>query len=201
MLRKINLLLAIIAMLIISNTIISAQEDGGIFDSSILSPRYRFIPCTRGISSSITAGINDNLAPPFEPTFQSPNLALWISNNALNIKHFDDPTLNRYVAHSFSLDDYRPCGARICRAQLLVRVCNNGNDIWTNDFLHVGTTDSSGVFTPFISQMIWSSPIEVNQCKTVIVPISPFTLIGLANLDIAIQDDTIVDYMRLDLNF
>ncbi len=152
--------------------------------------------CPLQLRSTVTAGINDNLAPPFEATTKSPQLALIFPNT----KDFDDPAVNRIFAHSFLLRRYKPCGSEACRATLLVRVCNSGASAWQNDILYVGSA-ANGTFTPSIFvRNIWNSG-ESNQCKNVAIPINTTTLNSLVNLDVVMQDDSSIDYMQLDWDF
>jgi len=212
MLRKINLLLAIIATLIISNTVFAQQNEDlekqvesnmnvqnsqseSITERENNSNRRPF--CTLQVQSTVTAGINDNLAAPFEATTQSPQLA----NIFPNTKDFDDTTTDQIFAHSFLLRKYKPCGAEACHATLLVRVCNSGIGYWENDKLYVGSAVGN-TFTPsiFVGD-IWNASDVGGQCKNVVIPINTPTLNSLINLDVVMQDDSSIDYMQLDWDF
>jgi len=176
MLRKINLFIAIIAMLIISNTVFAQQneelEKQVESNMNLQNAQRKIIPerdnerraCLN--RTTITAGINDNLIAPFESASPNPSL------NYPSTKSFDDPTVNKIFAHSFPIRTLRPCETRICKAKLLIRVCNNGQDLWTNDKLYVGSI-VGGQFTPSVfNGLIWSNASEANQCKDIIIPIS-----------------------------
>lgn len=209
MLRKINLFLAIIATLIISSTVFAQQnedlEKQVESNMNLQNAQRRIIPerdnerraCLN--HTTITAGLNDNLAAPFEAT--SPTSQLTQPYLPTNLKSFDDPTVNKIFAHSFPMKTLRPCESRICKAQLLIRVCNSGQAEWINDKLYVGSFVGN-LFTPSIYYApIWSAN-EANQCKDVKIPISGTQLpFNLVSLDVLMQDDSTIDYMQLDFDF
>ncbi len=218
MLRKMHLVLAIAAMMILSS-FVPAQKDEeiekdvagkvGVTDAlrkkaqDGIRAMERFeiadrtlFKCPLGMHSTIAAGLNDNLASPFDPVFKSPALAALFPNT----KPFDDTGLNRIFAHSFALKNYKLCESRACKAQLLVRVCNNGQDLWQNDKIYVGSADKGQSLTSIFYGDIWSAN-EGKKCKDLTFPINITTLAGMSYLDVVTQDDTTIDHMQLDLYF
>lgn len=152
--------------------------------------------CPLGLNQTILAGIDDNLVPPYEPVFKSPALTSIFPNT----KPFDDPALNRIFAHSFSLKNYKPCEGRACQASLLIRVCNIGKDLWSNDKIYVGSAEGEKFVSSFYVGTIWNGN-EGNQCKNLNIPLNTSILNGLTFLDVVMQDDSTIDYMKLVLNY
>jgi len=152
--------------------------------------------CPLGLNQTIIAGIDDNLVPPYKPVFKSPALTGVFPNT----KPFDDPALNRIFAHSFSLKNYKPCEGRACQASLLIKVCNNGRDLWSNDKIYVGSADGEKFVSSFYVGTIWNGN-EANQCKNLNIPLNTSILNGLTFLDVVMQDDSTIDYMKLVLNY
>ena len=156
------------------------------------------VPSSRGMHTTVTAGINDNLTLPTEPVFKSPNLG----SIFLTTKDFDDQSVNKIFAYSFPLNKYHPCQSKACKAQLLIRVCNSGADLWTNDKIYVGTADSGKFVPTFFNATFWNpSGSEAKTCKDVKIPLNPSSLAGMNFLDVVMQDDSTIDYMQLDLDY
>jgi hypothetical protein len=221
MLRKMHIVLAVTAMMTLSSFVLAQKDEDiqkevegkiGVTDaqrkdsqekgirqveqSFEMSERAAAVKCPLGVHSTILGGINDNLALPFDPVFKSPALAALFPNTKL----FDDPALNRIFAHSFAVRNYKPCEGRACKAQLLVHICNSGQDLWQNDKLYVGSADKGQSLTSIFYGNIWSGN-EAKKCKDMTIPINPATLAGMSYLDIVMQDDSNIDYMQLDLYF
>jgi hypothetical protein len=219
--NKMNLVGMILAMLIFGNLVFAQNNEDAEKEVEgkmpIADAKMRRIPntepmivsdekmaemsktqCTLGLNQTITAGINDNLAPANDPTFKSPALSSLFPTT----KVFDDQTVNKIFAHSFSLKNYKPCESKLCRASLVVRVCNSGKDLWTNDKIYVGSANA-GVFTSsFYAGTIWNSNgSESKQCKNLNFPLNTSLLNGMNFLDVVMQDDSTIDYMQLFLNY
>lgn len=209
--HKLDFMMIILAILIF-NGFASAQGNEEIdkqIESQIERPaqmkmrveemRAEKISCPLGMQQTITAGLNDNLALPTEPTFNSLIKSVYPSP-PYSYKEFDDKTVNKMAGHSFILKNYKPCEGRGCGGELLVRVCNFNRDLWTNDKIYVGTI-VGGKLNPFVYYgNIWS-PKEGNQCKDLKIPLTAAMLASMSTLDVLIQDDTAIDYMKLTLKY
>ncbi len=216
MLRKMNLILAVAAMMILSSFVAAQKDDaiqkeveskmvitaaqgkeaekGGDRESHDMSG----IPigkCPLHMHSTIMGGINDNLSltPPADPMFVSPNMTMG--------KPLDDQTVNSIFAYSFDLRKHKPCDGKVCRAELLIRVCNRNQDYWLNDRIYVGTADSGTFVASIFAGNIWSGFSDAGKCKNMMIPIPNGSLVGMNYLDILMQDDSSVDYLQLDLDF
>lgn len=167
-----------------------------------------------------TAGVDDNFALPTEPTSPSSNLLGAFSIFSFTEKDFDDPTINRFLLHTFT-----GLPEQICEATLEIHLRAGASGLSHNDALNllfsgddqilppvgpvrwgrrIGTGHGvSGVF-PFdwhsgkVDTMILdlsNLPLAVGQ------PSSASNLIPALNLhrflDFLIQDDTDVDFMIL----
>lgn len=224
MLRKANLILAIVLVMAALGGFAIAQEEQenekaiqkkiGITDvqrkeaqenrAKRLSEAALTLPttpseCGLGLHSTVTAGINDNGGGGPDPAFLSP--ALTTKLVGVPTKSFDDKAVNTVFAYSFDMKKYKPCDRKICRAQLMIRVCNTGQDLWTNDQVNLGI--ATGSWTSIYSAYIWNSNgSEANKCKNLTIPISNISFMNSTPfLDVLIQDDSWVDYMQLDLDF
>ena len=216
--NKFNLIVTVLAVLVFGNLVMAQNNEdaekeveskidakvrrASIGEATVINDKMlselRESKCPLGLNQTITAGINDNLLAPNEPTFKSPALTSLFPNT----KAFDDQTVNKIFAHSFSLKHYNPCQSKACQASLLIRVCNSGRDLWTNDKIYVGSANN-GVFTSsFFAGIFWNqNGSEAKQCKTLNIPLNPLSLGGLSFLDVVMQDDSTIDYMQLVLNY
>ena len=198
---KSNLIVTILAVLVFGNLVMAQNNEGAEkevegkmarrekpSEQSKLTQTH----CSLGLSQTITAGIIDNLAAPDDPTFNNTPFPI--------TKAFDDQSINKIFAYSFPLKHYHPCQSKVCQANLLIRVCNSGRDLWINDKIYVGST-TGVVFTPsFFVGTIWNqNGSEAKQCKTLNIPLSPPP--SLPFLDVVMQDDSTIDYMELILNY
>ncbi len=153
---------------------------------------------------SIRCGRMDNFAAPNDPTTRSARL-----NSALPTviwKNFDDPTVNRYVGHTFN-----NLPANIVKAQLIIRM-KPLNDSPNNDSLHLGLLTASPPATWAWQVNIRNLPGAAGTWNFGVNPTTTFTL-NLANLpgavniipklaserylDLIVQDDTAVDWVQL----
>jgi hypothetical protein len=142
------------------------------------------------------AGNVDNFALPNDPT--SRNSALTAAFPAATWKNFDDPAINRFVGHTFT-----GLPSNIVKAELEVR---RSQSIGFNDTINLA-------FTPGSPTVVWSIPMVSlatnNQTFTLDVanlpPNGSFstnlipTLAAKRSLDVVIQDDTTVDYIKLHI--
>jgi len=167
---------------------------------SVFLTDARAAGCPLGLQQVITAGIYDNLALPFEPTFKSAALTSVYPSPPYNFKDFDDPAVNKSVAHSFLLKSYKPCEGRACGALLEIQVCNSGRDLWQNDKIYVGSIVGNKFVASIFYGDIWK-PTESGKCKNLSIPISPAAIASMSILEVMIQDDTTVDNMKLTLNY
>ncbi len=152
--------------------------------------------CPLGLQQVIMAGLNDNLAPANEATFNTLLKAVYPSP-PYSYKDFDDKSVNKMVGHSFVLKNYKPCEGRACGGELLVRVCNFGTDLWTNDKIYVGTIVNKKLNASVFYGDIWSGQNEAKTCKDIKIPLTAAMLASMQTLDVLIQDDTAIDYIKL----
>lgn len=166
----------------------------------VVEGRPSVIKCLLGLQQTINAGIYDNLTLPTESTVHSPAELLAFPTSIYNYKEFDDPTVNKIVAYSFSLKNYKPCEGRMCSALLEIAVCNSGADLWQNDKVYVGDIENNKFVPSILYGDIWKSN-EAKKCKIISVPINPSTIASWPWLEVMVQDDTSVDSMKLTLNY
>lgn len=158
--------------------------------------------CPLGMQQTVLAGLIDGAAPPSEPAYKSPALLQGYPPNMYIYEDFDDPMVNRLFGYSFMLNKLKPCDGKICRAVLHIRICNKDTDLWTNDRLYIGTVPMGGPIDPWVFYgQIWGSVNERNTCKDLYFNIHAPTLWNKPTLDVLVQDDSIVDYMKLYLNY
>lgn len=154
-------------------------------------------PTSKGctITTTYLKGNVDNFASPADPTTQSPALAQFLQ--PLNPAGFDVDQPNHNIGQSFAL-----CSCEICSAKLEIRVrIVSAKDVYPNDGYYVGVAP----FTPALTvakALIWQDG-NLNP-KTITVNLNPQQLAKLcaANskfLDVYVQDDTVVDWMRLTI--
>lgn len=213
MTSKLKLIAAILALLAFST--LATAQDREIVDkqigSRVLAPSRRIaegrvleatdrIKCPLGMQQTVLAGIVDNFALPTDPTYKDAALLSVYPASTTNYKDFDDPSLNKVLGQSFSLKNYKPCESRICSGLLEIALCNDGQDLWQNDKLYVGTVEAGKLNPSIFYGDIWK-PTEKGQCKTMSIPIAASMIASSAALQVVIQDDTKVDYMRLTLNY
>ena len=206
--KKINLIVTVFAMLIISSFAMAQGEE---MEKQVESqiertpqkrvgmqemPMEKGKPCPRGIHSTALAGVNDNLAPANDPVVKSPALTTLF----MVTKDFDDQTVNKIFAYSFPVASYPPCQTKTCKAKLLIRVCNSGRDYWQNDKLYIGNAGTTFTPTVFIGT-IWTPSDKPQSCKDMTFPISAPYLDSITSLDVVMQDDSTIDYMQLDLDY
>lgn len=155
--------------------------------------------CPLQMQQTIIAGIIDNFATPTDPTYKTPAFLAVFAG--IPFKDFDDKTNDRAVGQSFVLPKIKPCEGKVCTAQLEVRVCNNGTNVWKNDSLSVGTIQNGSLQAWAHSGYIWNAQTDKGKCKTITIPINVASLNNNPTLDVYIQDDTAVDYIKLTLNY
>lgn len=210
---KLNIIAAIFALLTLSSLAIAQAPEvvEKQIGSKVLAPSRQVverrllesidrIKCPLGMQQTILAGLIDNLALPTDPTYKDAALLSVYPASSTNYKDFDDPALNKVVGQSFSLKNYKPCEGRMCSGLLEIALCNSGKDLWQNDKLYVGTVDAGKLNPSIFYGDIWK-PTEGGQCKIMSIPLAPSTISSWAALQVVIQDDTNVDYMKLTLNY
>jgi hypothetical protein len=158
------------------------------------------IACPLGMQQTITAGLADNLAAPFEAAFKSPLLLAAYPTPTYTYSNFDDPAVNRLFGYSFMLRNYKPCEGRFCSANLAIRVCNSGRDLWSNDKIYIGSMESGRLNTWVAYGDIWSGS-EAKKCKDLNYTINGATLSTKQSLDVLMQDDSTIDHLKLTLNY
>ncbi|MBC7797486.1 MAG: hypothetical protein H7Z37_11490 [Pyrinomonadaceae bacterium] len=166
--------------------------------------------CPLNLTQILTGGINDNAVTPFDATNKSTALTTFYASfwSPSLWKDYDDKAINRVFGDSFNLAAVKPCNgavSRICRAKLVIKICNDGVDIWQNDKIYV--SDSTGGVHHNASLYygnVWL-PSESRQCKLLSIPMNTpaqlATLNAAQSLDVVVQDDSYVDFMRLTLNY
>jgi hypothetical protein len=150
--------------------------------------------CT--VTTTILKGKTDNFASPADPTWAGPALTQYLSTR--NPVGFDVDQVNHYVGQSFPV-----CACETCSAKLEIRVrIAAQKDTYPNDSYVIGLAP----FNPnqiAATAHIWDDG-NLNP-KTVTVDLDPKKLSQLlcANksqwLDVIVQDDTVVDWMRLTI--
>lgn len=173
------------------------------------------------VDISITAGVNDNFALPFETTSPSLNL---LGTRGWNLKDFDDPQWDRVVAHTFT---GLPDG--IQAATLEVHLRAGASSMSYNDGINLTFVGDDQIMPPIgaerwgrrigsrgslpgVLPYDWVSTTASQTVDTIILdlgnlplapsqPSSASNLIPAMNqhgfLDFWIQDDTDVDYITL----
>jgi hypothetical protein len=150
---------------------------------------------------------NFNVSGPPELAPKSPGLLAYFSSNHLTPRNFDEPGSDKALGQSFFI---RCC--KVCRAELEIRIReeSSGPNAGDNDAITVGQAPS---FSPrAASGKLWTSPFVpggnvVGNPKTITIPLS----VGVLNvyiskadtcnvpIDIYVQDDTAVDYVKLKI--
>ena len=176
---------------------------------------------------TVTAGANDNFALPTEATSPSSNLLGWLGSLGANLKNFDSPQNDRWVAHTFTgLSDISEATLEIhLRAGTsflshndsigLTFIGNNqiaplqGSERWDR---RIGTQPSTEDGVPGLLLYDWHSTAASPAVDTIVLdlgnlplapgqPASASNLIPALNthgfLDFFLQDDTDVDYIAL----
>lgn len=178
-----------------------------------------------GATIVFTAGINDNFALPTDPTSPSSNLLGVFSSS---FKDFDDPTIDRVLAHTFT---GLPEG--IQAATLEVHLRASTNFLSHNDGINLtfveddqilppqgserwGRRIGTGHGVPGVLSYDWHSTAASPAIDTIILdlsnlPLAPSQPASASNLlpalndhgflDFWIQDDTDVDYITLTVTF
>jgi hypothetical protein len=172
---------------------------------------------------TITAGVNDNFALPTDPTSPSPNLLGWLNSIGAQLKNFDSPQNDRFVAHTFTgLSDISEATLEIhLRAGTSFLSHNDGvNLTFIDDDLILpsegperwGRSIGTGHGVPGLLPYDWHSTTASPAVDTIVLdlgnlplapgqPASASNLIPALNahgfLDFWLQDDTDVDYIAL----
>ncbi|HEX4956248.1 MAG TPA: LamG domain-containing protein [Thermoanaerobaculia bacterium] len=170
----------------------------------VWAPSARASLCPDPETVTFTAGTQDGFALPTEPAMPSAEMTAFLAGINRPLRNFDDASPNRHFAHTFK---GLPTG--ICDAKLTLSLCA-GPDNPTNDALHLdlgtGTNFAWGQFLSTITGQPWNN----GDCATVMLDLEMLVagfqgntniLSALADgdLDIYIQDDTRVDYARLEI--
>jgi hypothetical protein len=189
--HKINPAVALLAMLLVIATSASSQTQSQTRTINLGRPyTYR-------------AGNMDNSAAPSDPAL--PSTALKAATPGAIFKNFDDPTINRFVGHTFT-----SLPANIVKAELEVRMKPGGsgsfNDTINLAFMPANPVVAWGIRMGDLPLTSWN---RGDAAKTFIFDLSNLPPSGslltdqLANLaakrylDVVIQDDTTVDYIKL----
>ena len=152
----------------------------------------------------INRSLADNFAAPLEPTSMSPGLAQFITQHYPTIKprQFDEPGCDRPFAMSCKL---KKCC--ISYMKLEIRMKKEGCQ-YCNDAIYVGVAPFAGP-NMYLFNYLWCNPPCSTPCNTAASPITKTYVIPVAAhnaalctpgdrwLDIFIQDDTNIDYVKL----
>jgi hypothetical protein len=154
--------------------------------------------------SEYIGGKADNFAAPVETPTKSPGLQQFFSSNHLTSRNYDEPGVNKAFGQSFFI---KCC--KVCRAELEIRVKNEG-EISSNDAITIGQAPFTGVRAA--AGFIWQAPFVPGAgtgtpIKTMNIPLSPAALNSYilnsngcqVPLDIYVQDDTSLDYVKLKI--
>lgn len=211
--NKFRFIIAIFALLTFSG-MLSAQDNEDIekkSESKIERPQQaqRMImpadeaekgkKCPLQMQQTILAGLVDALNPPFDATYKTP--AFLAAFAGIPFKDFDDKQYDRAVGHSFLLKNIKACESKLCTAQLEIKLCNYGKSKWDNDGLSIGTIENGKLNAWAYSVSLWNAQTDNGKCKTITVPINANVLSTKPTLDVYVQDDTAVDYIKLTLNY
>ena len=167
-----------------------------------------------------TAGVNDNFALPTEPASPSANFLGFLGTNRIKVKDFDDPTIDRFIAHTFT-----NLPACVVGATLEIHLRAGNSFLSHNDSLSLFFVGSDQTVPPlgperwarFISTahgFVGVLPFDWHFGKVATLvfdlgnlplapsqPASSSNLIPSLNqhgfLDFAVQDDTDIDFMIL----
>jgi len=143
-------------------------------------------------------GLQDNFAPGPDPTTPSPALAAYLGPLA-NPATYDYNAPNNHFGDSF-----RICGCKTCGGTLEVRVRHtNSTDIGSNDGITVGAAPFNGPRA--VSALVWAAGDP--PVKTLTFNLDPGKLAEILCaqkpdsqwLDVYVQDDTTIDYIKLTL--
>ena len=171
---------------------------------------------TTGPVTIFQAGVDDNFAPPDDPAIPSDNFAAWLSSVGATTKDFDDPTIDRFVAHTFT-----GLPQDVCKATLEIGLRGGGaNDGVTLMFIgkdqtippigskrwtrRIGTSDD----VPGLLSAPWqpgtAATLMLDLGNLPLAPTQPASAGNLIpamrkhkSLDFYVQDDTNVDYLTL----
>jgi hypothetical protein len=141
-------------------------------------------------------GIQDNFSGGIDATTLSPALTAYLAANPPK-SQYDEPGCDKHFGESFPLCTCETCGARL---EIRVRKCGTTVKLQDNDHWFVGIAP----FTPGLrvaDGVVWAPGDP--QTKTLTIPLSAaqLTKVLCGNksqwLDVYIQDDTIVDSMKL----
>lgn len=179
-------------------------------------------PCCVPRTITITAGLNDNFAAPFDPVSPSIDLINHVMSYGpgAQIRNFDDPAANKFFAHTFTA--LRPTDeSRICAAYLTVRL-RPTQDNPGNDAFGVGFAPPTGAGFAFWRYLgsgnpqpgLFAFPWTVGtgaQTLTLDLSALPLAPSGTLNLlpqiqangylDLLSQDDTMFDYAQLVVRY
>jgi len=149
-----------------------------------------------------------------EPASPSPDLQAWIADNYAipGTRDYDEGGSNRYFGHTFT--DLEPIGGTVCGGALSLRLTCGGH----NDAIFLQFTDENGdVDKTRWYQSLGASPID-SPCNGETATVLKLDLENLQTassastnllpaiaahgfLDVLVQDDTMVDFVDLDLTY
>lgn len=141
-------------------------------------------------------GVVDNFGGGIDATTLSPALTAYLAANPPK-SQYDQPGCDKHFGESFRLCTCENCGARL---EIQVRKCGTPKPQQENDHWYVGIAP----FTPALrvaDGVVWAAGDPAT--KTLVIPLSraQLTKVLCGNnsqwLDVYIQDDTIVDSMKL----
>ena len=199
--------------------VITAGATAQVTSTIELPPRPPVCP----ITTIYQGGVTDNFGGGPDPAVWSPALSTYLSNKPN--KRYDDPACDRWVGQSFLISKGCICEG-ICSAELEVIYKSCGSSLACNDSIQIGqapfgagaivsaqlyppgcTTTGGGGTGPATDTVATEARKALTPGTTITkrFPIDVTKLKGLCAkspgasfwLDVAIQDDTIVDSMKL----
>lgn len=159
--------------------------------------------CSNPITLSVTGGVDDNfvLNPlPAELAAPSPALLAWMDSiwgTRVN-PFFDRPFKDRVFGHTLQLGT--PPNLDVISAHLTIRL---------RAYTSLTSNDSIGFYDPATNTTVWGTSLAAESgtnwdpgtTSTLVLPL-PLVVLGTLTdgaLDVVIEDDTYVDYMRLEV--
>jgi hypothetical protein len=149
------------------------------------------------ITTTDTEGVADNFGGGIDPTTLSPALTAYLNANPPR-SQYDQPGCDKHFGESFKVCSCETCGGRL---EIVVRRCGSNMD--TNDGFVVGVAPFNAATQRVAQGPVWAAGDP--QTKTLFIPLpaAKLTEILCKNktqwLDVYIQDDTIVDSMKLTI--
>jgi hypothetical protein len=162
--------------------------------------------CAQPETITFLAGAADNFAPPSEAAQPSAELAAFLASINAPLRNFDDPAADLHLAHTFK---GLPTG--IVGARLMLSACSI-NTLGNNDALFLERT-SGGSFAwgqslPVLTGTPWTTNLCAPNLGLDLCALPPgfanntdiFTSLLDGDLDLYLQDDTRVDFARLEVD-